>query len=111
MKKCILVILFIVAVFEIGCAKRAGEIKSQQISASEYYGMDCQELRFQRTMVDRELVRASDEQNSKADRDALAALHPATYVLLLFGTDRENEISRLKGERATLSNLIYSQCQ
>ena len=92
-----------VAVACAGCAPHASEIAPAAISASRYDGWSCPKLAKEKAFVDEALTRASGDQDSAADRDALMVV---LIGVPTSGGGIKGEVARLKGEQNALHGAM-----
>ncbi len=97
-----------------GCATRSSNIAAQQVSSIKYETVDCRRLMIELDDVNGKLTALSESQNSSASGDAalmavgLVLFWPALLALPATGGGKvqEQEISRLKGEKAALEKSV-----
>lgn len=112
MKKVISVLLLFALT---GCASRAQNIKALYVSPLQYQSYNCTQVGEELDRVSRKVVEVSGQQNSTANKDAVAMgvglvlFWPALF--LLPGGDHKDELARLKGEYDAISVVaINKEC-
>lgn len=102
-----------------GCATRSSNIAASQVSSIKYDTVDCRRLMIELDDVDGKLTALSESQDSSASGDAalmavgLVLFWPALLALPATGGGKvqEQEIARLKGEKAALEkSLLLRNC-
>lgn len=98
MKRTYLLVLLALA----GCAKQPGSIKAVDVPPTKYMAMNCTDLFAERRRVGAEHEALSISQKKAADTDALSVFLIGVPVSGSNHDERENRISELKGQLATM---------
>jgi hypothetical protein len=102
--------LLIVACAATGCATAPSTIPAASTSDEVYKTLDCDGLRKERDRVNSTLRAVTDDQQSRAGRDAFAAtagavVSPVFYLLLTGESGVAAEVARLKGELEAVTRV------
>lgn len=94
-----------------GCASHPTATLAASVSDEPYKFMDCTALRMERDRAYTTLQAVSDDQQSKANRDVVAAMagaviNPIFYLLLTGETVGATEVARLKGELEAVGRVM-----
>lgn len=105
-----------VAVFLSSCANSSDEVSASYVSPMIYNSYECDALLQERERIRAKVTEVSRVQDDKAQNDAVATgvgvvlFWPALFFLAS-GSDREAELSSLKGNYdAIQQNMIQRQC-
>lgn len=94
-----------------GCATRPDSIAPAYVSHERYSDVDCPALATKLSEAQSQLAKASSEQNSKANMDAVGVFLLGIPFSKLSG-DHEGDIARLKGEVAALETAqVKGKCR
>ena len=114
MKKIIAVVLS--AAMLTACATAPDKIQGAYVSPMQYSGYDCDQIRSELLRVSSRVREVAGAQKAKADSDAIAMgvglflFWPALFFLAN-GSDRQEELARLKGDYDALEQAaIQKKC-
>lgn len=93
-----------------GCAQPPETVAAAPVSAAQYYGQDCQELRGELGRLDHALAGLYAEQRQTRNDDALGYVFALAPLASLSRGDLRHEIALRKGEHATVSNVLARRC-
>jgi hypothetical protein len=98
-----------------GCASSPDEISAAYVSPVQYSGSECDQIRAELVRVSSRVREVAGAQQKQADIDAIAmgvalvVFWPALFFI--GGNDRNEELSRLKGEYDALEQAaIQKNC-
>lgn len=102
MKRSIGVVLSCYILVATGCSTHPDDIEAAYVSPTEYADYDCSQLRAELQRVNRRVMEVTGQQRDEAQGDSVAMgvglvlFWPALFFLA--GDDKEDELSRLKGQ-------------
>ncbi len=108
-----LIYLVSTLLFVSGCAKKAEDIPAAYISPLQYQNYECSQLQFEMERVAAKVNEIAQIQNKEHKKDVAATtvgliiFWPALFFLA--GSDRAEELSRLKGEYEALQKAAVSK--
>lgn len=102
-------ILLTAAALAVGaCAKSPSSIAPTAVSSSEYDGWSCQKLTTEHSVVNANLVDASDRQNDAQTADAIGVFLVLIPPSALMG-DAEAEVAQYKGEKIAVERAMTNR--
>jgi hypothetical protein len=115
MKKVVLTACLISQLGLIACASKSDNISAAYVSPLQYQGYNCNQIRSELSRVSRRVNEVAGVQDSQASKDSVALgvgmilFWPALFFMI--GKDKEEELSRLKGEYEALEQTaIQKDC-
>ena len=98
-----------------GCASKSDNISASYVSPLHYQSFNCNQIRMEMQRVSRRVNDIAGVQDSQATKDSVALgvglvlFWPALFFMI--GKDKEEELSRLKGEYEALEQAaIQKEC-
>jgi len=111
MKKCLLSLVMLSALFIGGCATLPEKITPLEISDAHYLKWSCEQLSQEQPKLAASLASASDAQRRCRKADITGLLFIGLPVASLTGFNKSSEIARLKGELQALQRAaILESC-
>lgn len=110
-------ILFVLlsSVMIAGCSKNPESVSGSYLSPLAYQNYSCEQVTLEMQRIAHKVAEVSGVQRSEATNDAVATgvgvvvFWPALFFLM--GSDKEQELARLKGESETLEQVaIQKNC-
>lgn len=93
------------------CASRPESISASYVSYEKYVGGDCVQLNSQMSNARAELVKVSDQQNSKANGDAWGVFLLGVPFSKLSG-DHASDVAKWKGEVEAIETAqVKNKCE
>ena len=115
MNKFLILFVLLLSVLVAGCSKRPQSVSGSYISPLAYQHYSCDQITLEMQRVANKVAEVTGVQRSKATSDAVATgvgvviFWPALFFLM--GSDKEQELARLKGESETLEQIaIQKNC-
>ncbi len=115
MKKLILATCMISQLGLVACASKSENISAAYVSPLQYQGYTCNQIRAEMSRISRRVNEVAGVQDSQASKDSVALgvgmvlFWPALFFMI--GKDKEEELSRLKGEYEALEQAaIQKDC-
>lgn len=103
------------AILLTSCASHSDDISAQYVSPMEYQSYNCNQIRLEMQRVSRRVNEIAGVQDSQATKDSVAPgvglvlFWPALFFMI--GKDKQEELSRLKGEYEALEQAaIGKEC-
>lgn len=108
---CLIAASFVIS----SCSSRSETISAQYVSPLQYQSYSCSQVRMEMQRVGRKVNEVAGVQDSEATKDSVAmgvgliVFWPALFFMV--GQDKEQELSRLKGEFEALEQTaIQKEC-
>lgn len=115
MKKLVLATCMISQLGLVACASKSDNISATYVSPLQYQGYNCNQIRTEMSRISRRVNEVAGVQDSQASKDSVALgvgmvlFWPALFFMI--GKDKEEELSRLKGEYEALEQAaIQKDC-
>lgn len=115
MKKFVLATCMVSQLGLVACASKSDNISAAYVSPLQYQGYNCNQIRSELSRVSRRVNEVAGVQDSQASKDSVALgvgmilFWPALFFMI--GKDKEEELSRLKGEYEALEQVaIQKDC-
>lgn len=115
MKKLVLATCMISQLGLVACASKSDNISAAYVSPLQYQGYNCNQIRTEMSRISRRVNEVAGVQDSQASKDSVALgvgmvlFWPALFFMI--GKDKEEELSRLKGEYEALEQAaIQKDC-
>lgn len=115
MKKLVLTTCLISQLGLVACASKSENISASYVSPLTYQDYNCKQVRSELVRVSRRVNEVSGVQDAQASKDSVAMgvgmilFWPALFFMI--GKDKEEELSRLKGEYEALEQTaIQKNC-
>ena len=115
MKKFVLATCMISQLGLVACASKSDNISAAYVSPLQYQGYNCNQIRAEMSRISRRVNEVAGVQDSQASKDSVALgvgmvlFWPALFFMI--GKDKEEELSRLKGEYEALEQAaIQKDC-
>lgn len=115
MKKLVLATCMISQLGLVACASKSDNISAAYVSPLQYQGYNCNQIRAEMSRISRRVNEVAGVQDSHASKDSVALgvgmvlFWPALFFMI--GKDKEEELSRLKGEYEALEQAaIQKDC-
>lgn len=97
------------------CSTRSDKVSAQYVSPVQYQSYTCNQVRMEMQRLGRRVNEVAGVQDSEATKDSVAmgiglvVFWPALFFMI--GQDKEQELSRLKGEFEALEQVaIQKEC-
>jgi len=100
-------------IFLSGCAKKAEDIQATYVSPLQYQHYDCTQLQIEMERIKAKVAEVASAQDKQHKKDVVATtvgvlvFWPALFMLA--GSDKEQELSRLKGEYEALQKAAIAK--
>lgn len=115
MKKLVLATCMVSQLALVACASKSDNISAAYVSPLQYQGYNCNQIRAEMSRISRRVNEVAGVQDSQASKDSVALgvglvlFWPALFFMI--GKDKEEELSRLKGEYEALEQAaIQKDC-
>lgn len=108
--------IFLLLTFVTGCATPPSKISASYVSPLQYQNYTCDQIGEELLRVNRKVMEVTGQQKKESTKDAwamgigLVLFWPALFFLI--GTDKKEELARLKGEYDALEQTaIKKECR
>jgi hypothetical protein len=115
MKKLVLATCMVSQLGLVACTSKSDNISAAYVSPLQYQGYSCNQIRAEMSRISRRVNEVAGVQDSQASKDSVALgvgmvlFWPALFFMI--GKDKEEELSRLKGEYEALEQVaIQKDC-
>jgi hypothetical protein len=92
------------------CAQAPETVAAAPVSAAQYHGWNCPQLRAEMGWLDAKLADLYAEQRQSRNDDKLGYIFALAPLATMSGGDLRHQIALRKGEQATVRQIVAARC-